>query len=56
MLTELLVKKLTPIQSELNRILSDKSYIDSVISEGRDEATELAEPTLAQVKQLIGFT
>lgn len=55
-LTELLIEKLTPIQSELKRILSDKSYIDNVIGEGRDEATKLAEPTLAQVKQLIGFT
>ena len=56
LLTELLIEKLTPIQLELNRLLSDKSYIDRIISDGRDIAAELAEDTLKDVKKIIGFT
>ena len=54
-LSDLLIEKLSPIQQELRRLMSDPHHIDRVISEGRDKATELASVTMEQVKQLIGF-
>ena len=35
--------------------MSDPHHIDTVISDGRDRATEIASVTMEQVKQLIGF-
>ena len=54
-LTELLVEKLSPINSEMSRLLDDREYIDHVISEGRDRASDIASETMTQVRKLIGF-
>ena len=54
-LSDLLIEKLSPIQRELSRLMSDPQHIDSVISEGKDRATEIASVTMEQVKQLIGY-
>ena len=54
-LSDLLIEKLSPIQQELERLMSDPHHIDTVIRDGRDKATEIASVTMEQVKQLIGF-
>ena len=53
--SDILVEKLTPIQSELNRLLSDTKYIDDVIEDGRIEAEEIAADTMVQVRKLVGL-
>ena len=55
MVTEMLVEKLTPIQTELDRLLKDQDYIDNIINDGRDQAVNIATKTMAEVRQLIGF-
>ena len=55
LLTELLIEKLQPIQSELSRLLSDKQYIDSVVNEGRDRASDIAANTMTEVRSLVGL-
>ena len=55
MLTELLIEKLKPIQSELTRLLADNQYIDNVVSEGRDRASDIAANTMTEVRSLVGL-
>ena len=54
-LAELSVSKLEPITTEMNKILNDISYIDSVLNTGKENAISVAEPVLAKTKEIIGF-
>jgi len=53
---EQVIQTLTPIQGEYNRILADPAYIDGVLKLGADQAQQLAEPVLKQVRTLVGFS
>jgi len=55
MVADTLVRNLTPIRQEMDRLLADQHYMDSVLSEGRDVAMELAGETMEKVRQLIGW-
>ncbi len=46
---------LEPIQSEYERILSDKEYIQKVLEEGSQSAASLANKTLQKAKKKVGF-
>ncbi len=54
-LADLSVSKLEPITSEMNRLMSDVSYIDSILNQGQDNAIAVAEPVLQKTKEIIGF-
>ena len=54
-LADLSVSKLEPITSEMNKLMNDISYIDSVLNAGKDNATSVAEPVLQKTKEIIGF-
>ncbi len=54
-LADLSVSKLEPITSEMNKLMSDVSYIDSILKQGQDNAIEVAEPVLQKTKEIIGF-
>jgi len=54
-LADLSVSKLEPITSEMNKIMSDVSYIDSILNQGKENAIAVAEPVLQKTKQIIGF-
>ena len=54
-LADLSVSKLEPITSEMNRLMSDVSYIDSILKQGQDNAIAVAEPVLQKTKEIIGF-
>ncbi len=54
-LADLAVSKLEPITSEMNKIMSEVSYIDAVLREGREKAISVAEPVLNKTKEIIGF-
>ena len=55
MVTDSLVTHLTPIREEIDRILADQQYMDSVLADGRDVARDLPWETMGQVRQLIGW-
>lgn len=55
MVTDSLIAHLTPIREEMIRLLDDQHYMDSVLSDGRDSAIELADETLVKVRELIGW-
>ena len=54
-LADLSVSKLEPITSEMNKLMSDVSYIDSILNQGKDNAIAVAEPVLQKTKEIIGF-
>ncbi|MBO6504607.1 MAG: tryptophan--tRNA ligase [Kordiimonadaceae bacterium] len=54
-LTEVVVTRLAPITEEMARLQNDPAYIDSVLADGAERASVMAEPILAEVKKAVGF-
>ncbi len=54
-LIDLSVSRLGPITTEMNKLMTDTSYIDSVLNDGKDKAINVAEPVLRKTKEIIGF-
>ncbi|MDC3082875.1 tryptophan--tRNA ligase [Pelagibacteraceae bacterium] len=54
-LADLSVSKLEPITSDMNKLMSDVSYIDSILNQGKENAIAVAEPVLQKTKEIIGF-
>jgi tryptophanyl-tRNA synthetase len=54
-LADLAVAKLTPITTEMKRLMEDPAYIDSVLEKGAVRARAIADPVIARVRELVGF-
>jgi len=54
-LTELAMDKFGPIGEEMKRLMDDPGYVDSVLKEGAERASSLAEPVIKEVKETVGF-
>ena len=54
-LTELAVAELTPITTEMNRLLAAPDHVDEVLRQGAERARAIAEPVLAEVHDIVGF-
>ncbi|WP_420430661.1 tryptophan--tRNA ligase [Kordiimonas sp.] len=54
-LTDVAVAKLAPITEEMARLQKDTAYIDSVLAEGGERASAIADPILKEVKRAVGF-
>ena len=54
-LSELAVGKLEPVASEMRRLMGDPAHLDAVLTDGANRATEIADPVLADVREIIGF-
>ena len=54
-LSELAVNVLSPISAEMRRLLDDSAYIDSVLADGGDRASAIAQRTMSDVKEIIGL-
>jgi tryptophanyl-tRNA synthetase len=54
-LADLAVGHLTPITAEMSRLMADPAEIDRVLGDGADRAAALAEPTLAETYDMVGF-
>jgi len=54
-LTDLAVTKLTPINSEMKRLLDDPAAIDAVLKDGSDRARKIARETMNAVKDIVGL-
>ena len=52
---EVVADKIDPIRLEKNKFLSDKQYLDSVLSEGANKAERLAYRTLNKVYKKVGL-
>ena len=54
-LADLAVAKLSPITTEMNRLMADPGEIDRILGDGADRADAIARPILDQVYDIIGM-
>ena len=54
-LGELASSKLSPISLEINKLMKDEKYLDTIISNGKDRAINIANPVLSKIYEIIGF-
>ena len=54
-LGELASAKLSPISIEMNKLMKDKKYLDSIINNGKDRAINIADPVISKIYEIIGF-
>jgi tryptophanyl-tRNA synthetase len=55
LLADTLITALAPIQQRYQELMQDKEYLESVLRQGRDQAATVANATLRQVKDALGF-
>ncbi|XP_042992455.1 tryptophan--tRNA ligase, chloroplastic/mitochondrial isoform X4 [Carya illinoinensis] len=56
LLTDSLIDHLHPIQVRYNEIMSESAYLDRVLAEGATKAADIADATLNNVYQAMGFS
>ena len=54
-LASLVVDKISPISSEINKLLKDEKFIDGVLEEGAQKADKIASEKIMNIKKIIGF-
>ncbi len=54
-LTDLAVAKVGPVGGEMQRLMKDPAYVDSVLRDGAARANALAQPILDEVYRIVGF-
>ena len=54
-LAELAVEKLSPINSEMKKLLDDPQHIDNILESGADRARQIAQETMSEVREIFGF-
>lgn len=56
LLTETAIAALKPIGDKYRAVMDDKGYLESVLREGREKASAIANQTLADVKAALGYS
>ena len=54
-LIELLVNKILPISLEINKLLKDQSYLDSILLDGVAKANKISSQKIKNMKKIVGF-
>jgi tryptophanyl-tRNA synthetase len=54
-LADLAVASMAPITAEMRRLMADTAEIDRVLRDGAERAAEIADPVIAEVKQIVGL-
>ncbi len=54
-LSDLVNHKISKISLEMQRILKDQEYLDSILKAGSQKANEIAEKNIRYLKEMIGF-
>ena len=54
-LADLAVAKLAPVSEAMRRFLADPAEIDRILAKGAARAREVAAPTVAEVRDIVGF-
>ncbi|MBE7382924.1 MAG: tryptophan--tRNA ligase [Leptolyngbya sp. SIO1E4] len=56
LLTETLVEALRPIQAKFQALMDDRTYLESVLQQGREKAEAIALETLGKTKAALGYS
>jgi tryptophanyl-tRNA synthetase len=54
-LAEMTIVQLTPMASEMRRLLADPAEIDRILKAGAQKARAIATPVMDEVKKRVGF-
>jgi tryptophanyl-tRNA synthetase len=54
-LVELCVTKLSPIASEMKRLVADPAHVDAILVDGSDRARAIADETMKLTRDIVGF-
>ena len=54
-LIDILINKLEPISSEINKLMADRKYLDNILSIGFEKANKTASLKVKKIKEIIGF-
>jgi tryptophanyl-tRNA synthetase len=54
-LSQVLVDKISPISSEIEKLLKEASYLDRILEEGREKAHEIASKKIKKIHEIMGF-
>ncbi len=54
-LADLVVEKISPISTEINKLQKDVNYIDKILIEGGKKANSIASKKVEEMKKIIGF-
>jgi len=54
-LAELIIEHIKPISKEIDKLMSDKAYLNQIISSGAEKASEKANVTIKEVYDIVGF-
>ena len=54
-LSETAVSVLAPITGEMRRLMADTGYIDGVLAEGAARCRAIADPTMAELRRIVGL-
>ena len=54
-LSSLVVDQISPLSTEINKLLKDESFIDKILSDGAEKANEIAYQKVKNIKKIIGF-
>ena len=54
-LADLVVEKIGPITAEMRRLEGDPAYLQSILVAGAERASEIADPIVNEVKEIVGF-
>ena len=55
-LADLASARITPITIEIKKLMNDVAYLDSIMKRGKEKAIGVAEPILAKIYDLVGFS
>ncbi|MDB9524668.1 tryptophan--tRNA ligase [Oscillatoria sp. CS-180] len=56
LLTETMVEALKPIQDKFHGLMSDRTYLESILQQGREKAEAIALMTLEKTKTALGYS
>ena len=54
-LADLAIAELAPITTEMQRLMDDPAYVDSVLRDGAERARGLAAPIVQEAQEIVGF-
>jgi len=54
-LSDALVEKIEPISKETKKLLDDPKYLDNILLDGANKASNIASKKIKEIKELVGF-
>ena len=54
-LAEVIIEHIKPISKEIDKLMSDKAYLNQIISSGAEKASKKANVTIKEVYDIVGF-